>query len=89
MEWIAIMREGSRLIKSIENEIIMVRFEDFISNPETEIGKLLDFCELPEDRKQLEYANRILSPRPAYGECPLHPAVEGIFLETMQEFAYQ
>ena len=89
VEWVAMMQEGIRHIGSIPEQIYMVRFEEFVENPTSVINKLLDFCELPEDIKQIKYANRILSPRRAYGECTLHPAITEIFLKTMENLDYK
>jgi len=88
VEWVSIMQEALRHIRSAPEEFLVIRFEEFIGQFEYNINRLLKFCELPEDSHQLEYAKRILSPRPAYGMCSLHPAIEGIFRETMEDFDY-
>jgi hypothetical protein len=88
VEWITIMQEGLRHIRSKSGDFFMVRFEEFVAHPTKVINHILKFCELPNDTRQLEYAQRILSPRPAYGECELHPALDGFFRKTMKELNY-
>lgn len=88
VEWIATMREGLRLMQSMPDLLYQVRFEDLTARPAGTMADLLAFCELAEDPTLLSYAQHVIKRVPAKQPLTLSPAIEPLFLETMQALNY-
>ncbi|MEO1392765.1 MAG: sulfotransferase [Cyanobacteria bacterium J06634_5] len=88
LEWIVSMREGLALMRQFPENIQMIRYEDLVASPETSLSKLLDFCELPPDRRFIEYSTQKLRPAPPKKTVSVHPAIRPYFEETMAELGY-
>jgi hypothetical protein len=88
-EWILTMREGMRLCREYPDFLRMVRYEELVASPEKELRAILDFCELPEDRKALQYGVQTLSPAPPKEPFRLAEPVRAVFARTMAELGYE
>lgn len=88
LEWIVTMQEGLRLLKEYPESIYMLRYEDLVTTPESTLTKLLEFAELPRDRKFFDYATQILSPPAEKKPFLLNSAIRPFFDETMALLGY-
>lgn len=88
IEWIASMREASRLQQSGSPGTLIVRYEDLVSRPEETIAGICDFSNLDQDDTMLAYAKSTLVRRPGSTPVELHPALRQVFDQTLREFGY-
>ena len=88
LEWIVSMQEGLRLMRQFPDAIQMVRYEDLVERPEDSLNQLLNFCELPPDKRFLDYATQKLRPVPPKKTVSVHPSIRPYFEETMTALGY-
>jgi len=88
VEWIISMREGLKAMEDFPNEVYLIRYEHLATRPVETLKKVLEFCELDDDRVFFDYARKILNPVPHREPFALHPAIEPLFLETMKTLSY-
>lgn len=88
VEWIITMKEGLYWQKELPESVYRVTYEDLVNNPQAILKGLLDFCELPDDQKMLEYAKQTLKPVAAKQSLSLNPLIVPSFDATMQALGY-
>ena len=69
-------------------QILLTRYEDLVSKPDEELKKLLQFCELRQDSKFMEYAHSTLQPGRAHKPFNIHESLRPAFETTMRELGY-
>lgn len=87
-EWVVTMREGLRVRREYGAAVHLLKYEDLVNTPDATLGKLLDFCELPEDERFLRYAKATLRQAEPHAPYKLHPAILPLFRETLSELGY-
>lgn len=88
IEWIVTMRATRRVQASAPQGLLVVHYEDLVAHPSAVMAKICDYCELPQDEVVLSYACEILHSRPSHPHPRLHPDIQTLFDETMQDFGY-
>ncbi len=88
VEWVVTMREGLRQMELNRECMHMIRYEDLVEDPRGELSRLLDFCNLPDDKVFLRFAKQKLAPVPRRAPFDLPPAVREPFEETMGMLEY-
>lgn len=89
VEWAISAREGLKWLKKLPESIHLIHYEHLTEKPVEALKALLDFCELPDDKVFLDYAQRVLVPgRTHNARIDLSSAIEPLFLETMSELGY-
>jgi len=88
-EWVVTMREGSRVKREYGSAVYLLKYEDLVRAPETTLGKLLNFCELPADDRFLRYAMVTLQPAKPHTPYDLHQAILPLFRETLSDLGYE
>jgi hypothetical protein len=88
VEWIVAMREGLQQFQSHRENIHFLRYEDLIRNPETELNKLLEFCELERDEKLQQYLKSTIYIRNSYEPFHVPAEIEPLFQDTMARLGY-
>lgn len=88
LEWIVSMREGLDIMKRFPSDSYMLHYEDLVANPKRSLAKLSAFCELPPDKRFLDYAEQKLKPAPRKRDVEIHPAIRPYFEETMIALGY-
>lgn len=88
VEWILSMKEGLHWLQELPNSLYRVSYEDLVTNPQITFQNILDFCELPLDRKMFDYACQTLNPVPAKTSLPLNPIIMTSFNSTMTALGY-
>ncbi|BBE50260.1 Sulfotransferase [Ferriphaselus amnicola] len=88
VEWIVTMREGLALMESDPSAVMGVRFEDLSGEPESTLGKLCEFLNLPKDKVFLGYGIKTLHPVREVKPFTLHPLIVNAFNETMRKLNY-
>ncbi len=88
VEWIVTMREGLRFLQTYPDCVHMIRYEDFVSKPDIYLNRVLEFCELPPDKKFSSYACKVLTPASSKKPLDINPAIVPIFQETMKSLGY-
>ena len=89
VEWILTMQEGLKLVRQDPDNVYLLKYEDLVAQPRTSLQQLLDFCELPEDEKMYDYAEKTLSSRQNHQEFSLPPEIAPAFAETMTALGYE
>lgn len=88
LEWIMSMREGLAMIKQLPNDSYMLRYEELVADPRKSLAKLAAFCELPPDKRFLDYAAQRLKQAPPKRDVQINPAILPYFEETMVALGY-
>jgi len=88
VEWYLSMKEGLQLCATRKN-FLMIRFEDLTSNPASSLRRVLDFMELPEDDKVIQYAQRVVKSVAGKTKFVLHPKLKPAFMTMMHKLNYQ
>ena len=88
LEWVVTMREGMRRLEQNQQHIIMVRYEDLVTNPRETLSDISKFTNLAQDETFVRYAEAVLKPTPIYETYDLHPVLKPLFDETMQLLGY-
>lgn len=88
VEWIVTMREGLNQMQQNSQCIYMIRYEDLVQHPESELIKLLEFCKLGRDAKLDQYTKKQIYRRKPHQHFKIHPEIEPLFQETMTELGY-
>ncbi len=88
VEWIVTMREALQLKESGNSSYTFVRYDELISYPEKTLGEILDRAGLRPDPKMVRYAKKTLVARPKHSVVDIHPAISGLFFQTMEELGY-
>ena len=89
VEWVITMREGLRQAERYPQSVHTIRYESLVANPRRELSELMDFCELPQDKTFLSFAERKLVPAPPKdGALVLHPTIQGPFDEAARTLGY-
>jgi len=88
VEWIVTMREGLRLIRENQENVLMLKYEDLVASPESKMTELFYFCGLPVDSVCVEYAAKTLAPVANAKAFTMHPCIVTLFNQTMSELGY-
>lgn len=88
VEWTATMREGLKMLQRYPNDILAIRFEEMTNNVTECLETILNFCELSDDKKMREYAEKRIAPVKPHPEKSLHPDIFPLFTETMSQLEY-
>ena len=88
VEWILTMQEGLKLVEQYPDDIYLLKYEELVAQPRKSLQQLLDFCELPEDKKMYGYAEQTLSSRQNHQEFSLPAEIAPAFATTMTELGY-
>lgn len=88
IEWIATMREGLQQLQLYHENMYFLRYEDLIRNPEIELNKLLEFCELEKDKKLQQYLKSIVYYHNPHKPFQIPMEIEPLFLDTMARLGY-
>ncbi|MCG9127702.1 sulfotransferase [Candidatus Poribacteria bacterium] len=88
IEWIVTMQQGIEIKKKYPENILKVTFEELTSNPIRMLTEISNFCELPYDKKLIEYGESTLHPIPTRDTFQLDPVVKPIFYDIMRELGY-
>jgi len=89
VEWTVTMREGLRQLEQHADCMYLLRYEALVADPQQELYKLLDFCQLPQDDKAIAYAQAVLvqkSPPPRFA---VHEAIAPLFQDTLERLGYE
>ncbi len=89
VEWIVTMREALQLQVQNPGSLHFVRYEDLTADPAATIPEILQFCGLQPDVAVTRYAKQTLKPRAPYPPPDLHPAIQGMFEDTMKSLGYE
>ncbi len=89
VEWLLTMREGLRARQQSPADMLLLRYEDLLTQPVDSMREVLEFCELAAAPAVIEYARENLRP-PQHRDkaLTLHPAIEEPFARTLAELGY-
>ena len=87
-EWVVTMREGLRVKQEYGEAVHLLKYEDMVNSPVGTLGKLLEFCELPNDERFWRYAKATLRKTNPHEPYMLHPAIFPLFRETLNNLGY-
>lgn len=88
VEWIVTMKQGLKHMQQNPHNFYQLRYEELTSDPIKSLTKLLEFCELPYDRKLIDYACQTISPPISSDSVTINPAIQTLFEETMYQLGY-
>lgn len=88
VEWIVSMREGQAAMDASEPDVLPVRYEQLVADPEQALNEILDFCGLPPDTAVLDYARKVLRPVPDRGPVGLDRRLVAPMRRTLRALGY-
>jgi len=88
LEWIITMREGIKQKSKHANSIYQIQYEDLSESKSFAMTKLLDWCELSQDKSVLEYSEKTLFSNPPKPPPELLSPIDTLFSETMKQLDY-
>jgi len=88
VEWIITMREGLRQLQCAPEAVLMVRYEELISNPRETLRHITTFTELKTDEVMFSYATQIMRNRSSHHRFSMPEPIARLFEETMQMLGY-
>ena len=88
LEWIVTMREGLAQERRFPDSLVRVSYEALLGDPAGELTKLQHLCSLVPDPAVTEYATKRLYENPPKGSLTLHPAIDVLFHETMDQLGH-
>lgn len=88
VEWILTMQEGLKLVEQFPEVVYLLKYEELVAQPENSLKQLLDFCELPLDKKMVYYAKKTLNNRQNNRVFSLPPELAPLFEQTMTALGY-
>lgn len=88
LEWVITMREGLAQATVHGGQVIKVRYEDLLRNPDHELTRLMEACGLDHDANVIDYARKSLYKNPAKPLPVLLRPVQELFDETMSLLGY-
>jgi hypothetical protein len=88
LEWISTMRTGRQVMEQFPEDTHLIKYEDVLGNPEQELIKMLEFCELEPDPGLIDYAKAVLRPAAPKPPFELSARVQPLFEETMRMMGY-
>ena len=74
-EWVVTMQEGLRQMRTYPKSILKVKFEDLTCSPQKTLTEIMQFCDLPKEKKINFYADRIVKKVKNYPIPDIHPAI--------------
>lgn len=89
LEWVITMREGLVQAAKHPDCVTKIRYEDLLTHPRPELGRLLDECGLVREDSVFEYAEKSLYDNPAKPLPALIPEVQALFDDTMNALGYR
>lgn len=89
VEWILTMKEGMQLLKNKTKNMQVIKFEDLTRNPEKTLNQIINFLDLPQDPKVIEYAKKVVKPVESKEKFDVHPLLKESFQEMMNYFEYK
>lgn len=88
VEWIVSMREGLRVSADNPDNVLRVDYEKLTADPRAWLERILRFCELPEDKRCLEYGCKTLRPVSPRKHFDMNPLIIEPFMETQTRLGY-
>ena len=88
IEWLLTMNKGYELMNNETTNILSVKYEDLIENPEQELNKIFEYCLLNKDEMVVNYAKSILKPNTSKQPFKICEPFDKHFNQVMQKFNY-
>jgi len=89
VEWIVTMKEGMRLATEYPDNVLPVNYENYTASLSAR-KKVLDFCDLPPDKRYDEYCSKVLkTPVKMESKIALPEEIEAEFIRIMDMLGYE
>ena len=88
VEWIVSMKRGFEMAEKYPKNILPVRYEELVTNPEKVLKIITDFCELPYDKVMMNYGIKTLEEVPSKKPVEIHPLLKPVFDKWMKKLGY-
>ena len=88
IEWLLTMNKGYELMNNETANILSVKYEDLVENPEQELNKIFEYCLLSKDEMVVNYAKSILKPNTSKQPFKICEPFDKHFNQVMQKFNY-
>tara|TARA_R110001592_G_scaffold352259_1_gene649990 strand:+ start:9421 stop:10173 length:753 start_codon:yes stop_codon:yes gene_type:complete len=89
VEWIVTMKEGMRLATEYPDKVLPVKYENYTMSLNAR-KKVLDFCDLPPDKRYDEYCSKVLKkPVEMESKIALPEEIESEFIRVMGMLGYE
>lgn len=89
VEWIITMREGLKLLEEFPDSVLRVDFEELCAKPREQLKIISEFFDFERDDCFLSYGEETLNSVEEKPAFKLDPAIQQIFLDTMQLLGYK
>lgn len=78
VEWILTMNQGLKMMEQYTNQICPVSYESLVGNTEATLQRICDFCNLPVDKRMMQFAKSTLHPSKGTAATGIHPALQPV-----------
>lgn len=87
VEWVVTMKKGISLMSRKPEQVMGVKYEDYVGDPETR-QKVLEFCGLESDAIYNQYCETVLKAPKAKPEFDVQSIIKDEFALVMKELGY-
>ncbi len=89
VEWIVSMSCGLQMLRQYQSSMLMVKYENLVSNPQLELSRILEFCELPREEAFEKHAvQRLRVPETLNNDFVPDDALRKSFSVMMESLGY-
>jgi len=88
VEWILTAKKGRKLLQEDRENTHLVRYEDFLEQPNATLDGIFRFCSLPADKKVYFYAQKTIRKSHNRERVSLSPIIEPTFNRVLYEYGY-
>jgi len=88
VEWIVTMREALRHRGRGSGDMLFLKYEDLVAAPRLMLRQVGNFAGLDDDETYLSYGESVFKPGRRHEPPELHPGLQPLFDQTMQELGY-
>ena len=88
IEWLLTMNKGYELMNNEARSILSVKYEDLVENPDKELNKIFEYCNLRIENTVVDYAKSILKPNTPKQPFKIPEPFDKHFNNIMRKFNY-
>ena len=88
IEWYLCMKEGLKAKEKYIADVLIVKYEDLVSDPEQILNKILKHCRLNNDPVMFTYALEVLKPAPNKPKFELPEFIQEPVTQLCKQLGY-
>lgn len=89
VEWIVSMKRGFAMAEKYPKNILPVRYESLVAQPENTLNEICSFCNLTKDAVMIKYGLNTLQAVPSKEPVEIHEVLKPVFQKWMAKLNYR